>query len=269
MESDNVCKFNAANDDGETIGILNFCYEKNSVPDPLFTMNAVFRLHIVARGEGAFATLNGSIPLRSGDVFFTYPSTDYYIRNDGGLEYMYISFVGLRAYKLVERAGIPRGAAVRNGFGDLTDVWEHAVACAADGNIDLIAEGILLYIIGRLCAVRSGKDIASKSEKIALLIKKQTEERFCDPQLSLNVLCEENFYNAKYVSSVFKKYMGIGFSEYLTTLRLNNAQRLINSGFKSVKQIAALSGFDDALYFSKLYKRHYGISPAKAIECWI
>lgn len=267
MEAQNICKFNTANNDGENIGILNFCHEKNAPEEPMFKMDAVFRLHIVARGSGTFGTLNNSVPLGAGDVFITYPSTDYYIVNDKGLEYLYISFVGLRAYKLVERAGLQRGAAVRHGFDGLIEYWEKSVKCAADGNLDLIAEGVLLYTMGRLCSVRDDVQ-ASKSEKIVLLVKKQMEERFCDPSLSLNLICEENYYNAKYVSATFKKYMGIGFSEYLTTLRLNNAQRLINSGFTSVKQIAALSGFDDALYFSKQYKRYHGISPAKAIEQW-
>ena len=268
MDTQNICKFNTANNDGENIGILNFCYEKHAPAEPQFTMNAVFRLHLVARGRGAFGTLNSSVELTSGDVFVTYPSTDYYIVNGDGLKYLYISFVGLRAYKLVERAGIPRGASVRHGFESLVEHWERSVEYAADGNLDLIAEGVLLYSVGRLCSLRDDETLSSKSEKIVLLIKKQMEERFCDPELSLNKLCEENYYNAKYVSAVFKKYMGINFSEYLTSLRLNNAQRLINSGFKSVKQIAALSGFDDALYFSKLYKRYNGISPAKAIEEW-
>ncbi len=268
MDSQNICKFNIANDDGENIGILNFCHEKYAPHEPRFTMNAVFRLHLVARGSGTFGTLNNSTKLKAGDVFITYPSTDYYIVNDGGLEFLYISFVGLRSYKLIERAEIPRGAAVRGGFEKLIELWERSVEFAETGNIDLVAEGLLLFTIGRLCSAREDKSLASKSEKIVLTVKKQMEERFCDPALNLNMLCEENYYNAKYVSSAFKKYMGIGFSEYLTSLRLNNSQRLINSGFKSVKQIAALSGFEDALYFSKLYKRHNGISPAKAIESW-
>lgn len=268
MDKKNICKFNVANDDAQTISILNFCYEKNSAPHPRFTTGAIFRLHVVSRGKGTFVTLNNSIELKAGDVFITYPSSDYYIANNGGLEYMYISFLGLRAYQLTERAELTRSCSVRCGQENLIPTWEAALEASADGNLDLIAEGLLLYTVGKLCNIRNKAQPTNKYEKIVLIIKKQTEERFCDPKLNLNLLCAENFYNAKYVSAAFRKYMSVGFSEYITTLRLNNAQRLINSGFKSVKQIAALSGFDDALYFSKVYKQHYGSTPKYAIETW-
>ncbi len=268
MERKNICKFNVANDDAQKIGILNFCYERNADSEPFFKMNAVFRLHIVTKGTGTFGSFNNSTPLTVGDVFLTFPSSDYYISNGGGLEFIYVSFVGLRAYELIDRAELRHGVNVRHGFESLIPYWEQALDAATDGNLDLIAESVMLYTIGRLCNIRNNTKEMSKNEKIVLIIKKAMEERFCDPHLSLNLLCDENYYNSKYVSAAFKKYMGIGFNEYLTSLRLNNAQRLINSGFKSVKQIASLSGFDDALYFSKLFKRYNGVSPAKSIETW-
>lgn len=266
MESTNICKFNVASDNAQNIGILNFCCERKANTEPKFQMNAAFRLHIVTKGTGTLGSFNKSTPLRVGDMFLTFPSSDYYITNDGELEFMYVSFVGLRTYVLIERTGLNRNLSVLHDCDHLIPYWEQALDASTDENIDLVAESVILYSIGLLSNIRDKSKAVGKNEKIVLVIKKAMEERFCDPHLNLNMLCDENFYNAKYVSAAFKKYMNIGFNEYLTTLRINNAQRLIYSGFKSVKQIAALSGFDDALYFSKLFKRYIGISPIKVIE---
>lgn len=266
MESTNICKFNIASDTAQNIGILNFCCERKAHPEPKFQMNAAFRLHIVTNGTGTLGSFNKSAPLRVGDMFLTFPSSDYYIANGGELEFMYVSFVGLRTYVLIERTGLDRNLSVLHDCERLIPFWEQAIEASVDENIDLIAESVILYSIGQLSNIRDNSKVINKSEKIVLVIKKAMEERFCDPHLNLNMLCAENYYNPKYVSAAFKKYMNIGFNEYLTSLRINNAQRLIYSGFKSVKQIAALSGFDDALYFSKLFKRYTGASPIDTIK---
>ncbi len=77
---------------------------------------------------------------------------------------------------------------------------------------------------------------------------------------------EELGYNAKYLSTCFKRKMNIGFSEYVRTLRINNAVFLMDHGVESVKNVAFLSGFQDALYFSKVFKATVGQSPSEYIE---
>ena len=56
------------------------------------------------------------------------------------------------------------------------------------------------------------------------------------------------------------------FHEYLTNLRLSNAVRLIENGFLSVKEIAHMSAFLDAQYFSKVFTRKNGMSPSEMIK---
>ena len=74
------------------------------------------------------------------------------------------------------------------------------------------------------------------------------------------------FYNKKYLSDLFKARFNIPFNTYLTQLRIENAAKLIGAGFTSIKEIAQLSGFSDPLYFSKVFKKKYGISPGEYIS---
>ena len=66
-----------------------------------------------------------------------------------------------------------------------------------------------------------------------------------------------------YFSACFKRETGFGFREYLTLLRLTNAQRLLTETNRSVCEIAYDCGFHDSNYFSALFSRHFGITPLK------
>ena len=60
--------------------------------------------------------------------------------------------------------------------------------------------------------------------------------------------------------------MGVGYTQYLRELRLRHAVFLIEQGLVSVKNIALLCGFSDALYFSRLFTQSEGMSPKAYID---
>ena len=54
---------------------------------------------------------------------------------------------------------------------------------------------------------------------------------------------------------------------YITTKRISYAKSLIDNGdFDSLKEVALLSGYSDPLYFSKVFKKFYGVSPSRINE---
>jgi AraC-like DNA-binding protein len=60
---------------------------------------------------------------------------------------------------------------------------------------------------------------------------------------------------------VFREKMGVLYSEYLRSLRLKHAVLLMDHGIDSVKNVALLSGFNDPLYFSTVFRKSTGVSP--------
>lgn len=260
----NICKFNTARSDSDGISVLNFVHEKGAGIMPYFVVHSVFRLHIIIGGAGYVEIAHRREKLGKGDMFVTFPSTEYKIESDGGLEYAYISFVGLRVYKLLSRTNLNKKNFTLHGMDELISFWLSVLDATDADNIDLLAESVLLYTLGKLCVAHPKKSGTQNINNV-LYLKKQAEQRFADPDINLKTLCDEIFYNPKAASSAFRVQMGIRFSEYLTSLRINNAIRLIESGYTSVKQIAAESGFRDSLYFSRVYKQAEGVSPAADI----
>lgn len=70
------------------------------------------------------------------------------------------------------------------------------------------------------------------------------------------------YLNPAYFSTLFKKHMGMGFSEYLNKTRLTRVQKRLRTSSERIKDIAQSEGFADYQYFCKLFKRTLGISPS-------
>lgn len=59
----------------------------------------------------------------------------------------------------------------------------------------------------------------------------------------------------------FDKDIGKTPLEYLTELRMERARQLIISGNERIKDVAARCGYTDSYYFSRCFKKYYGVSP--------
>ena len=79
-------------------------------------------------------------------------------------------------------------------------------------------------------------------------------------------LCE--YAKMAYVSTgrfmhLFKEAMGASPHAYVLAIRMERAAEFLALSLDSVGEIAAKVGFNDALYFSKVFKKRFGISPTE------
>lgn len=79
--------------------------------------------------------------------------------------------------------------------------------------------------------------------------------------ISVDSIAEHVHFSRSFISHMFKKNNGVSISEYLCRIRLENAENLLNTSDLSISAIAAEVGFDDANYFSKIFRRKHGMSP--------
>ncbi|MDP4133755.1 MAG: AraC family transcriptional regulator [Bacillota bacterium] len=66
-----------------------------------------------------------------------------------------------------------------------------------------------------------------------------------------------------YFSKIFKTKTGSGFSDYLTSVRVTEASKLIVNTDLSITEVAVRCGFNDSSYFSSVFKSLKGITPYK------
>lgn len=60
----------------------------------------------------------------------------------------------------------------------------------------------------------------------------------------------------------FKKVFNVSPKQYILNIRMNNAQSLLETTDYTVTEIAAIVGYDNPLYFSRLYHKQKGQSPS-------
>lgn len=77
------------------------------------------------------------------------------------------------------------------------------------------------------------------------------------------VLAERFHLSDKYFGILFKSMTGMAVHEYLLNIRMQNAKRLLIESSSSIEEIASDIGIGDVFYFTKLFKRHEGITPGK------
>lgn len=77
-------------------------------------------------------------------------------------------------------------------------------------------------------------------------------------------LAERFGFNPSYLGQLFRKHTHLSLNQYIIQKRISVAANLIrNDASLTVKDIAMAVGYDDPLYFSRIFKRHTGFAPTE------
>lgn len=105
------------------------------------------------------------------------------------------------------------------------------------------------------------KERQNRDDKPILDAKKYINENFF-LNLSLEDVSASVGMNPTYLSSLFKKKTGMGFVEYLTQVRIDEARELLADHKRSIADTAGEVGYRDPKHFAKQFKKIVGLSPA-------
>ena len=100
------------------------------------------------------------------------------------------------------------------------------------------------------------KDYSLLTQKIITYV----DTELC-ADLSLKALSERLSVNASYLSTLFKKEMGMSLTDFINHRRISHAQKLLISTEMPIKSVALKCGIPDVYYFSRLFKRITGTTP--------
>lgn len=80
-------------------------------------------------------------------------------------------------------------------------------------------------------------------------------------ELTQDELCKKIDVSSAYISRLFKKLLNIHFQDYIHILRVRRASSLLLTTEMSILDISVDSGFESFRTFSRVFKKHTGMSP--------
>jgi AraC-like DNA-binding protein len=261
----NICLFIPRSGGVLPMQMLNFVYETKQQSGEPLQLPSTYRCHYVMEGEGELRLEHKSYQLLAGDIFFTLPAVPYAIRSGVDFKYAYVTYLGERAVRLSDELGLGRDRLIFRSFPELKELWKTALSKGRPVS-DLRSEGVLLYTLSVVRAREEEQQSDLGDLTLAVRIRSYIDEHYSDSALSLQRIGAELSYNPKYISALFKKTYRIGVAEYMRVIRIQSACTLIGEGLTAVSNIAFLCGFDDPLYFSKLFRIETGLSPREYIR---
>ena len=80
-------------------------------------------------------------------------------------------------------------------------------------------------------------------------------------KISLRSIAKNLHISPSYLSMLFKQETGVTITEYVNIVRIGKSRQLLAETSMSILDIAAMSGFEDQSYFSKIFKRISEVTP--------
>ncbi|SFE97703.1 AraC-type DNA-binding protein [Paenibacillus algorifonticola] len=232
-----------------------------------------YLMHVVLEGSGIFICGDNRYELRAGHTFLIEPEQLVSYESDvqNPWRYRWVAFRGTLAGGLLEAAGlsvaqpvVDTGSSKRPAvlFHHIFHIFRSNAAAA-----HLKANGYLQLLLADYSAVMSdnarGKALMADDEGEQLLQKMihYLSTQYAHP-VSIEQMAEALGYNRAYLSRFFKRKTGTTPVTFLLKLRIDKARQMLRErGELTIEQISASVGLQDALYFSKQFRRFYNQSP--------
>ncbi|TWO34636.1 response regulator [Seonamhaeicola sediminis] len=97
-------------------------------------------------------------------------------------------------------------------------------------------------------------------------IKEIIENNISSPNLSPAFISEQMAMSSSKLYRRIKQLTDLSPNEFIRTIRLKKSAQLLKSKNYNVSEVSDLVGFNDPLYFSRVFKKQFGYSPSKLIK---
>lgn len=227
-----------------------------------------FQLLYIASGKAHFYFNDKETIVTAGNMVIYRPGELqrylYYAADQ--TEVFWVHFTGSEAYELLKKSGISEkqnlintgtSIAFSNMFLGIIQELQHRNAeyekmCA------MYLEQLFI-----LLHREATKDRSHKSEFLDSEMEKAKQYFFenYNTEISIEDYAAKKGMSVSYFIRNFKQYYNLTPMQYILSVRITNAQTLLETTDYTVAEISNIIGYDNPLYFSRLFHKQNGISP--------
>ncbi|MBE5731599.1 MAG: AraC family transcriptional regulator [Clostridiales bacterium] len=242
--------------DSELILKVNNCgsYKNVSEDIELVRVNGRKDYHLLFVASGEFVVDGISYPSSHCALYKPNEAHNYTYKASEGSVYYWIHFTGTQAEEIVEDF-TGRCVCYKDKSNDVNNILEMMIsACVNSGER---SEDYIVALLKALCILLCEKKIEKPFAKAIAMMSDFSQNHTLEDYSQASFMSDGHFIRA------FKQSYGVTPLKYKTKLQTDYAKYLLTSTSLKVSVVASLSGFDDPLYFSRVFKKNTGYSPDK------
>lgn len=262
------------------INLLFAGYEQCPAGKTCGGIRSHFLLHYVMAGHGTVRAGDRTFRLSENDLFCYFPEQPLHYAADQDLpwQFAWLGFQGRRAAEILKLSGLRSPLAIfstseGSRIPEMIDSLLHFQKMRKKG-FDIICDGLLLEILGELCAAvplypgKDGLDFPADEVKGPDLQVTYVEsmKRFMHSNYQNSITVQHVIdyigIDRSYASRIFHRFENRTIQQYLIGIRMNKARRLLEDGQLSVRNAALSVGYRDYSTFERRFRRETGCSPS-------
>jgi len=219
----------------------------------------------LTEGKALITHGNEKSMLYAGDVFISFPNQIHGYENcENARGYILIlpTMLCLNPYYKLLTEKVPVQPFLRKGTWEHTGLPQLLEMAYRDKNqvTEQVMLGYFQVLIGKMLMLLSLRDAQAGSDDALRTVLLYINEHYTQP-LSRKLIAKEAGYDESYVSHLFSKTLKTTIPQYINSLRMNDAARLLTQTDLPVTQIALELGFGSIRNFNRVFLEYMGTSP--------
>jgi two-component system response regulator YesN len=138
-------------------------------------------------------------------------------------------------------------------------IWNDINSCNTIYELDRL-------LAGNISSVIKAMETPSGESEAVYNIKNFIARTYSDPGLSIKDISVYAHLSTSYMCTMFKNETGRTLNQYITEFRMARAKDLLDDPRNKIVEVAGQVGYNDSNYFSKTFRKAFGMSPSEYRE---
>lgn len=225
----------------------------------------VYALHYIIRGKGTYQAKENEFALAPHESFIIFPQTEvcYYPDLDDPWEYVWIEFKGDEAGALIALTGLrPDLPVTGKATADLFPLYAIMESTNVKPFERLRSTAKLRLLLSYYAEYFPSRAMTHPPDYV-WAAKEYIAHNYWRESLTVMDIARFVSVERSYLYRLFMEETGMSVSAYVIAFRIGRACELLRTPGLSVKSVACSVGYQDQLYFSKVFKKATTFTPTE------
>ncbi|MEW4428020.1 AraC family transcriptional regulator [Paenibacillus pabuli] len=224
----------------------------------------VYALHYIMQGQGTLETGGQQFRLGAGESFIIFPQKEIYYYPDPAdpWEYVWMEFNGRDAGRLIALTQFSVQHPVLPAAPETLEPWFHLAWNAGASPSEVFRADARLHLLLSYYMEYFPCETQEEARDYVWLSRTYIEQNYWKSTLTVAEIVQAVNLERSYLFRRFKEATGESISVYITACRIRRACELLKSSRLSIQSIAYSVGYNDPLYFSRVFKKATSHTPS-------